>query len=211
MTERSSVTEVFTTFTLAPYPLVRALMVWSLSVASNSAFAVSVPPLGNEAEDLYSSVPEPETVTASTFQELPMDEKRRSESGYNVEELGTGFVKFDNGASMFVEEAWAAHTDSGEGDRIMGSLGGIKLEPFTFYTHLFDMDANVTFDVDSYERRQRSCGYMGAGYDGSQQHWVWGLLGRVELIPTGYIGHIVARITEAMYRSSETRREVVLS
>jgi predicted dehydrogenase len=156
-------------------------------------------------------VPEPTTVTASTFQELPMDEKRRRESGYNVEELGTGFVRFANGATMFVEEAWAAHADGGEGDRIMGSLGGIKLEPFTYYTHLFDMDANVTFDIEAYERRQRACGYMGAGYDSSHQHWVWGLLGRVELIPTGYIGHIVARITEAMYRSSDTGREIVLA
>jgi len=155
-------------------------------------------------------MPEPETVTASTFQKLPMDEKRRLESGYNVEELGTGFVRFRNGATMFVEEAWAAHMDGGEGDRIMGSLGGIKLEPFSFFTHLFDMDANVSFDIDAYERRQRACGYMGPGYDNSLQHWVWGLLGRVELIPTGYLGHLAARITEAMYRSSETRREVVL-
>lgn len=156
-------------------------------------------------------VPEPETVSASTFQELPMDEKRRRESGYNVEELGTGFVRFRNGVTMFVEEAWAAHMDADEGDRIFGSLGGIKLEPFTFFTHLFDMDANVTFDVDAYERRQRALGYMSSGYDNSHQHWVWGLLGRVELIPTAYIGHVTACITEAMYRSAETLREVVFS
>lgn len=156
-------------------------------------------------------VPEPETVSASTFQELPMDEKRRRESGYNVEELGTGFVRFRNGVTMFVEEAWAAHMDGGEGDRIFGSLGGIKLEPFTFFTHLFDMDANVTFDVDAYERRQRALGYMSAGYDNSHQHWVWGLLGRVEPLPTASIGHVTACITEAMYRSAETGREIVFS
>ena len=154
--------------------------------------------------------PELETVTASTFQELDMDEKRRKESGYNVEELGTGFVRFSGNITMFVEEAWAANIDGGEGDRIMGSKGGIKLEPFTFYTDMYGMDADVSFNIDAYERRQRSLGYMGNGFDGSQQHFVWGLLGRVELIDTGAIGLTVARITEAMYQSAEQRSEINL-
>jgi len=34
-----------------------------------------------------------------------MDEKRRQESGYNVEELGAGFVRFEGDITMFVEEA----------------------------------------------------------------------------------------------------------
>ena len=38
--------------------------------------------------------PEIETVSASTFQELDMDEARRQTSGYDVEELGIGFVRF---------------------------------------------------------------------------------------------------------------------
>lgn len=152
--------------------------------------------------------PPVQSVLASTFQELPMDEERRKASGYNVEELGTGFVRFEGDVAMFVEEAWAAHMDGGEGDRIMGSLGGIRLEPFAFYTHLHDMDANVTFDIDSYERRQRSFGRWNDGYDGSHKHWVWGLLGRCELIETGAIGVTVVKITEAMYKSAETGKGV---
>ena len=67
--------------------------------------------------------PEIETVTASTFQELDMDKERREDSGYDVEELGTGFIRLAGGITMFVEEAWAANMDGGEGDRIMGSKG----------------------------------------------------------------------------------------
>ena len=111
---------------------------------------------------------------------------------------------------MFVEEAWAAHIDGGEGDRIMGSKGGIKLEPFTLYTDMYGMDADVSFNIDAYERRQRSLGYMGNGFDSSQQHFVWGLLGRVELIDTSAIGLTVARITEAIYQSAERRKEIDL-
>ena len=154
--------------------------------------------------------PEIETVTASTFQALDMDETRRQESGYDVEELGTGFVRLKGGVTMFVEEAWAANMDSGEGDRLMGAKGGIKLAPFTLYTHLYDMDADVNFNIDAYERRMRSLGYMGDGYESSQQHVVWGLLGRVEMIDTGAIGLTVTRITEAMYQSAEQRKEIDL-
>ena len=151
-----------------------------------------------------------ETVTASTFQELDMDEKRRRESGYDVEELGTGFVRFKGNITMLVEEAWAAHIDSGEGDRIMGSRGGIKLEPFTFYTDMYGMDADTSFDIDAYERRMQSLGYTIEGYEGSQKHFVWGVLNRIEMIDTGAIGLTVARITEAMYQSSEERKEIDL-
>ena len=152
--------------------------------------------------------PEIETVTASTFQELDMDEKRRQESGYNVEELGTGFVRFKGDVTMFVEEAWAAHIDGGEGDRIMGSKGGIKLDPFTLYTDMSGIDADISLNIDAYERRMRSLGYAAEGYEGSQQHFVWSVLERVEMIDTAAIGLTVARITEGMYQSAEQRKEV---
>ena len=154
--------------------------------------------------------PEIATVSASTFQELDMDEERRQASGYDVEELGTGFVRFQSGATMFVEEAWAANIDGGDGDRVMGAKGGIKLEPFTLYTNRYGMDADVNFNIAAYERRMRSLGYMGDGYESSQQHFVWGLLGRVEMIDTAAIGLTVSRITEAMYQSAEQRQEIDL-
>ena len=154
--------------------------------------------------------PEIETVTASTFQELDMDEKRRQESGYDVEELGTGFVRFKGNTTMFVEEAWAAHIDGGQGDRIMGARGGLKLQPFTFYTDMYGMDANTTFNIDAYEGRMKSLGHSIEGYENSQKHFVWGVLNRIEMIDTGAIGLTVARITEAMYKSSEEKKEIDL-
>ena len=155
-------------------------------------------------------VPAVQTVSASTSQELDMDEKRRQESGYNVEELGTGFVRFEGDITMFVEEAWAAHIDGGTGDRVMGSKGGVLLDPFTLYTDMYGMDADVSFNVDAYERRMRSLGQMGGGFGGSQEHFIWGVLGRVEMIDTGAIGLTVAQITGAMYESAEQRTEVDL-
>ena len=153
--------------------------------------------------------PELATVSGSAFQELPMDEKRKKESGYNVEEFGTGFIRFKNNVSMFMEEAWAAHAAGGDGDQLLGSLGGIRLEPFTFYRDLYGMDSDITFNVDSYLSRQRSLGYYDPrGMTGSQEHFVYGVQDRVEMIDTGAIALTVAKITQALYDSHDAGKEV---
>src|SRR5690606_6652936 len=48
------------------------------------------------AEILYlMGTPRIERITGKVYQETSMDEKRRAESGYNVEEMGVGFVRFE--------------------------------------------------------------------------------------------------------------------
>ena len=151
-------------------------------------------------------MPEPETASGSVFTEIPMDEKRRADSGFDVEEFAAGVVRFKNDVTMVVEEAWAAFGEF-DGDKLFGSLGGLRLNPFTLYTDLYGMDANVSFNLDSYERRLRERGQSSAGYDDSQRHFVWSVLERIEPIDTGRIGMIVAQITSALYESAEKRAE----
>ena len=107
-----------------------------------------------------------------------------------------------------------------------GSKGGLRLEPlafyvdtksdetaqkpFTLYTDVYGIEADVHFNIEAYERRMRLLGYMGEGYDDPQQHFVWGVLGRIKMIDTGAIGLTVVSIIEAMYRSAEERREINL-
>ena len=52
--------------------------------------------------------PEVERVSGRVYQELAMDEARRVESGYDVEELGCGFVRFTDGITMDILESWAS-------------------------------------------------------------------------------------------------------
>lgn len=148
--------------------------------------------------------PELDTVTGSTYQELPMDEKRRKESGYNVEELGIGFVRFKNNATMFVEESWAIHAPSGEGDRLYGDKGGLCLEPLTLFHDVDGQHTDTELNAD-----ELLGDYADPGYGGSQKHFVWSVLGRVQPIDTAGIALKVARITSALYESAETGRQVV--
>jgi predicted dehydrogenase len=149
-----------------------------------------------------------ETVTASTFQEIPMDEKRRAESGYSVEEFVTGLIRFKGNITLFFEEAWAANMDAGSGDQIMGSLGGLKFSPLTFYSEHGGLIGNTEVDINTFKRQRQLMDPHAAAYDDSQVHWIYTLLGRVPPIDTAAAALTVAEVSEAMYRSAETHREV---
>jgi predicted dehydrogenase len=150
-----------------------------------------------------------ETVTAATFQEVPMDEGRRAESGYDVEELVTGFVRFKGNITMFFEEAWASNMDGGTGDQIMGSLGGLKFNPLTFFSEHGGLVGDTPVETNTFKRQRQLMDPYAAGYDDSQLHWIYTLLGRVSPIDTAAAALTVAEISEAMYRSAQTRREIV--
>jgi len=152
------------------------------------------------------------TVSASTFQEIPMNAKRAKESGYNVEEFATGFVRFAGNVTMFFEEAWATHMDQADGFRIFGSHGGVRVEPFGFFTDMADMQANISFDVGMYEGRQSL--YYGDEHKAmrhQQMNLVWSLLGHVPLLDSAPVAVKVAEITEAMYKSATAGREAKIA
>ena len=152
--------------------------------------------------------PDVETVTASTFQELDMNEQRRKSAGYNVEEMAVGLVRFKGDITLFFEESWAVHMDSGTGDRIMGNQGGLRLEPFTFFTNAAGIDGDTTFDIGQFEYRQNAYDPNWRGVSDSQTHCLWAVLGRVPQVRTDLLGVKVAEITEMMYKSSDGRKEL---
>jgi predicted dehydrogenase len=154
--------------------------------------------------------PDPISVSGSTFQLLDMDEKRRAESGYNVEELGVGLVRLAGGATLFIEEAWAIHGDPGPKHSLYGDRGGLSLDPLTYHTNLAGMDGDMTFMVDAWDWRELQLRPETAGYASSQAHWVAGLLGKVPLIDTGRIGLKIVMIVEALFKSAQTGQEVRL-
>ena len=133
---------------------------------------------------------------------------RRASSGYNVEEFGMGLARLEGGITFFVEEAWAIHSDQPDGDHIIGSTGGVRLDPFGYFTTLADMEMDSTFDLKQADWRWHQCAPMTAGYDDSQRHWIWAQLGRVPLLDTAGIALKTSFITEGVYLSSHYGREV---
>ena len=139
-----------------------------------------------------------------------MDLKRREESGYSVEEFVTGMVRFKGDLTMFFEEAWASNMDGGTGDQVMGSLGGLKLNPLTFYGEHGGLVGDTPVSVDTFNRQRQLADPYAAAYDHPQTHWVHTLLGNARFIDTAAVALTVAEVSDAMYRSAATRKEVTL-
>ena len=96
--------------------------------------------------------PAVERISGKTYQEMPMEEERQARSGYNVEELGLGFVRMAGGLTFDLVEAWAVQQEKFEGSMIFGSQGGIRLEPFGYYTSIGDVDLNANVDLPRYAK-----------------------------------------------------------
>jgi predicted dehydrogenase len=162
------------------------------------------------------NMPQVKTITGKTYQEIDMDEKRKQISGFDVEELGVGFVRFEDGLTLDIIESWAIHLNGFEGSSIVGNQGGIRFPshsnginvPFSYHTSVCDMDMDSTFDLGAADYRWHQLGENPDAYDSSQHHWIAALQGRVELLPTAEIALQTILISEGIYLSDRLGREV---
>ncbi len=147
-------------------------------------------------------------ITGRTYQEIDMDAERRAVSGYNVEELGVGFVHFDGGVTLDIIESWAIHIDGLGSSMILGSEGGVKLDPFGYFFNLGHLDLNASANMSAFDWRLHNVATDGDAYDGPQQHWIAALQGRVPLIPSAACALNTMLISEGIYLSERLGREV---
>jgi predicted dehydrogenase len=147
-------------------------------------------------------------ITGKTYQKTPMEPAREKSSGYDVEELGLGFVHFTNDATLDIIESWAVHLDSFEGSSIIGTLGGVRLDPFGYYHNLGDLEFNSTVDLEQISYRWKNVHEGGDVYDSAGHHWVAALQGRVELLPSVELALNTMLISEGIYLSDQLGREV---
>jgi predicted dehydrogenase len=152
--------------------------------------------------------PSPKRISGKTYQQVEMDAKRRESSGYDVEEMGLGFVRLEGGLSLDIFETWAANLDQIEGTVIFGSKAGVRLEPFGFFKNYGNLSKNATADLGSAEFRWRNVVGDHGFYESSQAHWIAALRGQVELLPTAEIALNTMLISEGIYMSQSEDREV---
>ncbi len=152
--------------------------------------------------------PNIQRVSGKTYQETDIDPERREKSGYNVEELGLGFIRMDGNLTLDIIEAWAVHMDSFEGSSLFGSQGGIRLNPFGYFRSIGDLDLNSTTNLDGLNWRLHTVRSNGDAFDSPQEHWIAGMQGRVDLIPTAEIALNTMLISEGIYLSEKLGREV---
>ena len=149
-----------------------------------------------------------ERISGKTYQETAIDPQRLASSGYNVEELGLGFIRLAGGLTLDIIEAWAVHMDQFEGSSLFGREGGLRLEPFGYFSSVGDLDLDSSASMDGFSWRIHNVREEGDAYDSAQQHWIAGLQGRVPLLPTAEIALNTMLISEGIYLSNQLSREV---
>lgn len=152
--------------------------------------------------------PAVERISGKTYQELAMDAQRQLSSGYNVEELGLGFVRLSNNITLDIIEAWAINMDGFEGSSLFGSEGGLRLDPFGFFRSMGDLDLDASASMDGFSWRLQNVRDDGTAYSGPQEHWIAALQKQVPLLPTAEIALNTMLISEGIYLSNRLGREV---
>lgn len=147
-------------------------------------------------------------ISGKTYQEIDMDAERRQKSGYSVEELGMGFVRFEGGLTMDIIESWAILLENFEGCSVVGSKGGLRLEPFGFFQSVGDLNLDSTANLDDFNQRVHDLRANAFAYDSPQAHWVAVLHGKVPLLPTAELALNTMLISEGVYLSEKLGREV---
>ena len=147
-------------------------------------------------------------ISGKTYQEIAIDATRRERSSYNVEELGLGFVRMGDNITLDIIEAWAIHLDAFEGSYVVGSEGGVRLDPFGYFHSAGDLDLDSTANLQMFDFRLHNVRGQGDVYDSEQEHWIAAVEGRVELLPTAEIALNCMLISEGIYLSNQLGREV---
>lgn len=148
-------------------------------------------------------------VTGRVYQEIGMDPVRQAISGYNVEEFGCGFARFQNGMTMDVVEAWAAHLNGFEGSCILGSEAGIRLNPLSLHATRHDVQTDTTFDLKAMQYREGTVyADQSLHMESSQKHWVSALRGEIPLLDTAGIALNTALLQAGVFLSGQMGREV---
>ena len=154
-------------------------------------------------------LPEVDRISGQVYQELAMDEKRRKEGGFNVEELGAGFVKFKGNLTMDILESWAVHANAFPPSELFGAKGGLSLSrPLTFLSEIVGYPATTTIDMDAEIYRTHQLNPEIAVFDSSVAHLAGILRGQCESIGTKEIALQTMLVSEGIFRSGERHCEV---
>lgn len=100
------------------------------------------------------------------------------------------------------------HYDGSESSKILGSMGGLKLNPLTFFSAAGDVEYSAQVDVNGPDYRWHRCFDNYDAYDSSQHHWIAALQERVPLLGTAALALNVSFISEGIYLSQKLGREV---
>jgi predicted dehydrogenase len=155
------------------------------------------------------------SVTGVTYRRLPEIARYSNAWGiidpeqFEVEDAAMGFVKFKNGASLYVEASWLLNMESGGHLTLCGTLGGIEMRGETVRVNgehdgaLFTQDirptgtSRVLFKGENLTPEQ---------YEAKQ--WIYSVINDLPPLVKPEEACVVSDIIEAIYKSAETGKTI---
>ncbi len=140
---------------------------------------------------------QPQAVSASTF--TGVGEPLKLDTAYDVEEHSSVFVRFKEDVAATFETTWAANLNSYNETVVFGSIGSLKLNPFTYYTEEEGKGIAKTIDVgDSRASNMLAEDFIAACLENKQPK------------TPGEDGLKVMQVIDMAYRSARLKREATL-
>ncbi|MFC7082199.1 Gfo/Idh/MocA family protein [Halorussus caseinilyticus] len=145
--------------------------------------------------------------------------RRIEESGYDVEDVSAAFVTFEDGSVLSVRTSWSRYLDD-ESSAVVGTKGGVRLDPFEYFSTVADVEMRASADLEEYLFRQQfldgergRVAYESGLWADPLYHWVGSLLGEDDALPTDSpptadLALESMVVADGIYRSAELGREV---
>jgi predicted dehydrogenase len=118
---------------------------------------------------------------------------------YNVDDATFAQIRFEDGATIMLEATWVLNLPGGGYVQIAGTKAGAKLNPLTIYTEEDGKEVDKTPEVATVN-----------SFDEETKHFVDCIRDGREPIASARQGVTLMRMLDAIYQSSEKKREVLL-
>ena len=121
---------------------------------------------------------------------------------FNVEDLATAMIKFDNGALLHVETSFNLNKKKNDGNlEFFGSKAGLTLDPFELHTEyagcLADIEIKGTHNFD-----------FSRDFDREIKNFADAVEGKAECKATADDGVVLMKVIDAVYESAKTGKSV---
>lgn len=137
--------------------------------------------------------------------------ERRDRADPDVEDVGIGMADLADGSSVFLRTAYAMEIDPLVPDHIVGTTGGLRLDPFEYYTTVADVGLSADGDIESHAWRERQFAEPAVPNE-LQNHaltqFVLAITGERTPLPTAEIALNGMAFLEGIYLSAAAGREL---
>ena len=124
---------------------------------------------------------------------------------FDVEDMGLGLMRLEGGATIYLKASWAANTPEGLGGTfVLGTEGGLKLQPLTYVSNMGSYQVDVSPRVPA----ERDVAFF--GHYKHAEHVLRAVRGEEEPLVKRAEALNVMRALDAIYQSAEAGSEVLV-